>query len=161
MNKREHVLNAVVFGIGLGVILAPRAELTTLRTIVAVTIPVVLGALVPDIDTEFGTHRKTLHNLPVLVVFLAFPVVFGNLQYVWLGVLTHYVLDVAGTTRGIALFYPLASNEFDLPIGVPVASRFALAVTGVITAGELAVGAGLLWGSAPIDVQTLLSLSFF
>jgi hypothetical protein len=118
---------------------------------VAVTVPVTLGALFPDIDTAFGSHRKTFHNLLILGGFVTFPLVFDNLQYVWIGVLTHYVLDVAGTTRGIALFYPFG-RECDLPIGIPVTSRFALAVTLSITAVELALVYGLLQLTALIDV---------
>lgn len=76
------------------------------------------------------------------------------LRYVWLGVLTHFILDVVGTTRGIALFYPFP-REYDLPIGIPVTSRFALAVTLCITAGEIVLVAGLMQPTATIDVQTL------
>jgi hypothetical protein len=158
MNKREHVLNGLLLGIGLGVILAPHGDLTTLRTIVAVTVPVTLGALVPDIDTAFGSHRKTFHNLLVLAGFVAFPLVFDNLRFVWLGVLTHYVLDVAGTTRGIALFYPFG-REYDLPIGIPVTSRFALVVTLCITVVEIVLVTGLLQLTATIDVPALSVLS--
>ena len=144
MNKEGHVLNAVLLGVGLGFVLEPSATVETLRTVVAVTVPVTLGALFPDVDTAFGTHRKTLHNLPVLAVFLAFPVVFGNLAYVWVGVLTHYVLDVLGSTRGIALFYPLSSSEFGFPAGVTTSSRFANVVTVVVTVVELAAAAALV-----------------
>ena len=145
MNKEGHVLNAVLLGVGLGFVLEPSATVETLRTVVAVTVPVTLGALFPDVDTAFGTHRKTLHNLPVLAVFLAFPVVFGNLAYVWIGVLTHYVLDVLGSTRGIALFYPLSSSEFGFPAGVTTSSRFANVVTVVVTVVELAAAAALVY----------------
>ena len=144
MNKEGHVLNAVLLGVGLGFVLEPSATVETLRTIVAVTVPVTLGALFPDVDTAFGTHRKTLHNLPVLAVFLAFPVVYGNLAYVWVGVLTHYVLDVLGSTRGIALFYPLSGSEFGFPAGVTTSSRFANVVTVVVTVVELAAAAAFV-----------------
>ncbi|WP_254839301.1 metal-dependent hydrolase [Natronomonas marina] len=144
MDKEGHVLNAVLLGVGLGFILEPAGTLATLRTVVAVTIPVTLGALFPDVDTAFGKHRKTLHNLPVLALFVAFPLVFENLAFVWVGVLTHYVLDVLGSTRGIALFYPLSSSEFGFPAGVTTSSRFANAVTLVITAVELGVAAAVV-----------------
>jgi len=104
-----------------------------------VLIPVVLGALFPDVDTDFGKHRKTLHNLPVLALLYAFPLYFGNLQYVWVGVLTHYVLDVVGSKRGIALFYPFSPLEYGLPVGVATVSNYATFVTVVITAVELVV----------------------
>jgi membrane-bound metal-dependent hydrolase YbcI (DUF457 family) len=144
MNKDGHVLNGVLLAIGLGYVLRPAGDLETFRTIAAVFLPVVLGALFPDVDTAFGRHRKTLHNLPVLAVFVAFPVYFGNLHYVWIGVLTHYVLDVVGSKRGIALFYPVWSKEFGSPTGVTTTSKYANAVTLVITGLELAVAAVLI-----------------
>ena len=139
MNKEGHVLNAVLLGIGLGFVLEPSGTVDTLRTVVAVTVPVTLGALFPDVDTAFGKHRKTLHNIPVLAVFVAFPLVFENLAYVWVGVLTHFVLDVLGSTRGIAPFYPLWSKEFGFPSGVTTSSKFANVVTLVVTGVELVV----------------------
>ncbi len=144
MNKEGHVLNALLLGVGLGFILEPSGTVETLRTVVAVTIPVTLGALFPDVDTAFGKHRKTLHNLPILILFVVFPFVFGNLQYVWVGVLTHYVLDYFGSRRGIALFYPLSPTEYGFPSGVTTSSRFANAVTIVVTAVELAAAIAIV-----------------
>lgn len=144
MNKEGHVLNAALLGIGLGFVLDPSGTPETLRTIVAVTIPVTLGALFPDVDTAFGKHRKTLHNLPILGLFVAFPFLFGNLSYVWIGVFTHYVLDYLGSRRGIAPFYPLSSQEHGFPSGVTTSSRFANAVTIVVTLVELAVAAAIV-----------------
>ena len=144
MNKEGHVLNAALLGIGLGFVVEPSGTVETLRTVVAVTVPVTLGALFPDVDTAFGKHRKTLHNLPILGLFAAFPFVFGNLGYVWIGVFTHYVLDYLGSRRGIALFYPLSSQEYGFPSGVTTSSRFANAVTLVVTAVELAVAAAIV-----------------
>jgi len=140
------VLNAVLLALGLGVVLSvsPTSEPTMATaqaagaTIAELFLPVVLGALFPDVDTAFGRHRKTLHNLPVLAMFLAYPVYFGNLHYVWVGVATHYVLDVVGSKRGIALFYPLSSQEYDLPTGVATSSKWANPVTLVVSAVELA-----------------------
>jgi len=139
MNKKGHVLNAVLLGIGMGYLLEPAGDLETFRTIIAIGIPITLGAMVPDIDTAFGKHRKTLHNLPLLAGFIAFPYVFGNLEYVWIGILTHYVLDVAGSKRGIALFYPVSKTEYNLPIGVAVSSDRATLVTILVTIGELLI----------------------
>ena len=144
MNKEGHVLNAALLGVGLGFILEPSGTLATLRVVVVVIVPVTLGALFPDVDTAFGKHRKTLHNLPILAGFVAFPLVFGNLAYVWIGVLTHYVLDVLGSTRGIALFYPLWSEEFGFPAGVATSSKYANVVTLVVTAIELATAAAIV-----------------
>ena len=109
----------------------------TLLMIAKLSLPVTLGALFPDVDTAFGRHRKTLHNLPVLGVFLVFPYLFGNLQFVWIGVATHYLLDVVGSKRGIALWYPLSSTEYGLPTGVATSSEWAGRVTVVITVIEL------------------------
>jgi len=145
MDKRGHVLNAVLLSIGLGYIIDPSGGVGTFATIAEVFLPVVLGALFPDVDTAFGKHRKTLHNIPVLVLFLAHPVYHaGNLQWVWLGVLTHYLLDVFGSKRGIALFYPVWDEEFGMPTGVTTSSNWAGIVTVVVTVLELAVIAALV-----------------
>jgi membrane-bound metal-dependent hydrolase YbcI (DUF457 family) len=141
MNKQGHVLNAVLLGVGLGYVLEPAGDLETFRTVAAVSVPVVLGALFPDVDTAFGKHRKTFHNLLTLAVFAAFPLYFDNLRFVWLGVLTHYALDVLGSRRGIALFYPLSTREYGSPMGVTTDSRFANLVTLLVTAFELVVAA--------------------
>lgn len=145
MNKRGHVLNAVLLAIGLGYLVRPSGDTETFVAIAEIFVPIVLGALFPDVDTAFGRHRKTLHNLPVLGVFLAYPIYFANLQWVWVGVLSHYVLDVLGSKRGIALLYPLWSREFGFPFGVPVSSRWSSAVTLVVTALELALAAVVLY----------------
>ncbi|WP_257628392.1 metal-dependent hydrolase [Haloplanus salinarum] len=145
MNKKGHVLNAALLSVGLGVVLAAPTALTAAdalavaETIAELSVPVVLGALFPDVDTAFGKHRKTLHNLFVLGVVAAFPVVFGNLQFVWIGIATHYLLDVVGSRRGIALFYPLTSQEWGLPSGVTTSSKYADLVTVVVTGLEIAV----------------------
>jgi len=145
MNKRGHVLNAVLLSIGLGYVLDPSGDVSTFATISEVFLPVVLGALFPDVDTAFGKHRKTLHNLPVLLIFLAYPVYHGgNLQWVWLGVVTHYVLDIVGSKRGIALFYPVSNTEYGFPTGVTTSSEHAEVVTVVITILELAAIAALV-----------------
>ena len=138
MNKRGHVLNALLLALGLGFVIEPGLGVATARTTAEITVPIVLGALFPDVDTAFGRHRKTLHSLPVLAVFVAYPLVFGNLQYVWIGVLTHYLLDVVGSRRGIALFHPLSDTEYGLPSGVTTSSKYADLVTVVVTAVELA-----------------------
>lgn len=146
MNKKGHVLNGIFLSIGLAYLLEPSGDETTFLTMVAVGIPVTLGALFPDVDTDFGKHRKTLHNLPILALFVAFPYFFdGNLQYVWIGVLTHYVLDIAGSKRGIALFYPLWKEEFGLPIGVAVSSNRSTLMTLIVTVGELVVAALIIY----------------
>ncbi|MGQ3327889.1 metal-dependent hydrolase [Halorubrum sp. FL23] len=139
MNKRGHVLNALLLALGLGFVIEPSLDTATARTVAEITVPIVLGALFPDVDTAFGRHRKTLHSLPVLGVFLAYPIVFGNLQYVWIGVLTHYVLDVVGSRRGIALFHPLSDTEYGMPTGVTTSSKYADLVTVAVTAVEIAV----------------------
>ncbi|WP_277554284.1 metal-dependent hydrolase [Halobaculum limi] len=138
MNKKGHVLNAALLAIGLGYVLQPSGDVETFRTIAELSVPIVLGALFPDVDTAFGKHRKTLHNLPILAVFLAYPLYFANLQYVWIGVATHYLLDMVGSKRGIALFYPISKTEYGLPTGVTTSSDRADLLTVVITGAELA-----------------------
>lgn len=150
MNKREHVVNAVILGVGLGVALTPEptVDAPTADTVLRVAVPIVLGALVPDLDTAFGRHRKTFHNLLVLGLFLWFPLRYGNLYWAWVGVLTHYVLDLLGGTRGMAFLYPYP-KEYDVPWGVPVSSRWAMFVTLAVTGFELWVLAWLF--SGPVD----------
>jgi len=140
MNKDGHVLNAVLLSIGLGYVLEPAGDFTTFQTIAEVTIPVTLGALFPDVDTAFGRHRKTLHNFGVLGIFLAYPIVFGNLRFVWIGVLTHYVLDLVGSKRGLALLYPY-EKEYSVPFGMSTSSNYANAATLAITLFELVIAA--------------------
>jgi hypothetical protein len=143
MNERGHAINAILLGVGIGVALEPSMTLSTVQSVITVGVPVVLGALFPDLDTTFGTHRKTLHNAAVLGTFVTFPYFFGNLHYVWLGVATHYVLDLLGNVRGIAVFYP-HPELYDVPVGVPVTSRWTDAVTLAVTVFELAVVAALV-----------------
>jgi membrane-bound metal-dependent hydrolase YbcI (DUF457 family) len=144
MNKRGHVLNAALLSIGLGYVLEPSGDVVTFVTIAEVSVPIILGALFPDVDTAFGRHRKTLHNLPVLAIIAAYPLYFANLRWVWLGVVTHYALDYFGSRRGIALFYPLWDEEFGFPSGVTTSSDRAGLVTVAITAFEVAVAVVLL-----------------
>jgi hypothetical protein len=145
VNKEGHVLNAALLSAGLGVVLAAPTALTvaaalaTLETVAKLSVPIVLGALFPDVDTAFGTHRKTLHNLFVLGVVAAYPFVFGNLYFVWIGIATHYLLDVVGSRRGIAFFYPLTKREWGFPSGVTTSSKYANLVTVVVTGLELGV----------------------
>lgn len=137
MNKKDHILNGGLLGIGLGFVLHPEGSVQTLVTMAAVFVPVVLGALFPDIDTEFGKHRKTLHNVFVVAVLYGYTIYFANLQWVWIGVVSHFVLDVLGSKRGIALFYPLWDEEFGTPVGVTTSSQYATVITIVITLVEL------------------------
>lgn len=145
MNKRGHVENAILLAVGIGILLEPAGGWTTAKKVAVVFVPLVLGALFPDVDTHFGDHRKTLHNLATLGIVAAYPLVFGNLHWVWLGVVTHYVLDVLGTTRGIALFYPLSREEFGAPVGVSDDGIYADLMTLAVTAFELAVAAVVIW----------------
>ncbi|MFB6136774.1 MAG: metal-dependent hydrolase [Halobacteriaceae archaeon] len=101
-------------------------------------VPILLGALFPDVDTVFGTHRATFHNAATLGLAVAFPLAFDNLHYVWIGVLTHYVLDLLGNVRGMAVLYPYPSF-YDVPVGVPVNSHWADVVTLAVTVFEVGV----------------------
>jgi hypothetical protein len=144
MDKKGHVLNALLLAIGVGYVLEPSGDVSTFVAIAEVSLPLVLGALFPDVDTAFGKHRKTLHNLPVLGIALAYPYFFGNLSFVWAGILSHYVLDMLGSKRGIALFYPFWSEEFGSPTGVTTTSKFADIVTIAVTLIEIAVFAAFV-----------------
>ena len=174
MNKSGHVLNGALLAVGLGAILAvdptagpilagPDGAVTAASvgvvarevgvSVAKLSLPVVLGALFPDVDTAFGRHRKTLHSLPVLGVFLAFPFLFGNLQYVWIGVATHYFLDMVGSKRGIALFHPFSDTEYNLPTGVATSSAWATRVTVLITGVELLVLGGIHYYAFALDTS--------
>ncbi|NHN42404.1 metal-dependent hydrolase [Halorubellus sp. JP-L1] len=146
MNKKGHILNGALLALGLAYIRSPlgdqplAADVETLLVDATLLLPpLVLGALLPDIDTAFGKHRKTLHNLPLLAAFVAYPFFFGNLEFVWIGIATHYVLDVLGSKRGIALFYPFSSKEYGFPIGVRTSSSWSGPMTIAITGFEIAV----------------------
>lgn len=143
MNKREHLTNAGILGVGIGVMVEPSGGVETAKIATQVTVPLLLGALFPDSDNinEFGEHRKTFHNIFVVAFFYFFAYYFNNLDYVWIGVLTHFVLDFLGTKRGLGLFYPLSSWEYNAPVGVKVDSVWAPIVTLVITFLEL----GIYW----------------
>jgi membrane-bound metal-dependent hydrolase YbcI (DUF457 family) len=161
MRERGHVFNAVCLGLGIGVLLEPSMGVASVGSVLGVGVPVLLGALLPDVDTSFGDHRVHGHNLLVLGSVLAFPVAFGNLAWVWLGVLTHYVLDLLGNVRGMALLYPLSENFYDVPVGVNVDSRWADLVTVSVTALELVAAAAIVLGlqqgsvAVPTDVAAL------
>ena len=129
-------MNAALLSIGLGYVLLPSGDTETFAKIAELSVPVILGALFPDVDTAFGKHRKTLHNLPVLALFYVYPFYFDNLHFVWIGILTHYALDMLGSKRGLALFYPY-EKEYGAPFGVPVSSTYATGVTLAVTAVEL------------------------
>lgn len=158
MNEREHVLNAALLAIGLGVIIDPSLQVSTGIMIGQVFVPVVLGALFPDVDAHYGEHRKALHNVYVLGLIGAYPLLVGNLEWVWIGILTHYILDILGTTRGIAFFYPLWDREFGIPIGVPAASWWAAPMTVLVTLVELGVIVLLLWSVQNGIVVRLLGI---
>lgn len=138
MNERGHVVNAVLLSVGLGFILEQSISVEALEMVITVGPPIVLGALFPDIDTSFGTHRKTFHNVWILGLAISFPVFFGNLHYVWIGIATHYVLDLLGNVKGMGVFHPLP-GFYDIPVGVNVNSKWADVVTLAVTAFELAV----------------------
>jgi membrane-bound metal-dependent hydrolase YbcI (DUF457 family) len=161
MRERGHVFNAVCLGLGIGVLLEPSMGVASVGSVLGVGVPVLLGALLPDVDTSFGDHRVHGHNLLVLGSVLAFPVAFGNLAWVWLGVLTHYVLDLLGNVRGMALLYPLSENFYDVPVGVNVDSPWADLVTVSVTALELVGAAAIVLGvqqgsvAVPTEVAAL------
>lgn len=138
MNKRGHVENAGLLALTVALLMA---DFDLARMPVALAefgIPIIIGALFPDIDVTFGKHRATFHNLLVLGGFVAFPIVFENLYFVWIGVLTHYVLDLLGNVQGMALLYPYPAF-YDIPVGVPVNSRWTDIVTVLVTGFEVVI----------------------
>lgn len=153
MNKKGHVFNAICLGIGTGILLEPTVSTAALVSVVTVGVPVVLGALLPDVDTAFGTHRQTFHNVWVLGAFVAFPHFLGNLHYVWLGIVTHYALDLLGNQMGMGVFHPFG-GMYDIPVGVTTTSRWADVVTVLVTAFELAVVAAIIHLGAADLLQT-------
>jgi Predicted membrane-bound metal-dependent hydrolase (DUF457). len=169
MNRGPHVLNAIALGVAVSIAVDTSAYEQLLAAIVtgasigppmwtavtaavAVTVPVVLGAMVPDIDATVGQHRKTLHNGFVLLGFVWFPIAYGNLQYVWIGVAAHLLLDLFGTDRGIALAYPFVEREVRSPLRWPARGGMALVATGVITLIELWVLAVIHLQVAPVTL---------
>ena len=91
---------------------------------------------------------------------------FGNLRFVWIGIGTHYLLDLLGNVKGMAVLYPLP-GLYDVPVGVDVDSRWADVVTLAVTAFELALlGALVVLGhethlagpELPVSVRTVLGL---
>ena len=136
MNKKYHIWNGVGVGVGVTVVLVGVSDWRAVAVAIpGVTLPVVLGALLPDIDTEFGRHRKTGHNLFVLAALVAFPAVYGNLRFVWLGVIGHFAVDLLLSKRGLALFYPLSKREYRTPGSVdhgPVGVVALAAVTALV-----------------------------
>lgn len=155
MNRRNHVVNAALLSAGLAIMLASTFDVMTLSVMLQIGVPVMVGALFPDLDVAIGAHRKTFHNLPVLSAFMLYPVVFDNLHFIWMGILAHYLLDLLGTDRGIALLYPLQA-EIDVPLGVPVGTRWADLMTLLVTGFELWVLSVLLDLEIARDVVTEL-----
>lgn len=150
MNKRGHVLNAVFLAVGFGIMVPIPDAGSPVEAMFIIGVPLLLGALLPDIDTAFGTHRRTLHNLGVLIGFYLWPIVYGNLRYVWIGVLAHYVLDLVAGARGMALLYPW-SREFDLPYTIPYSGWFTDISVLLITAGELVLIYAILEGHIAVS----------
>lgn len=155
MNKKDHILNGILLAVGLGIVLHPSGDFQAIVTIVEVFVPVVLGTMLPDIDTEFGKHRKTLHNVFVIAALYGYVVYFGNLEWVWVGALSHFLLDMVGSKRGLALFYPLWGTEFAFPFGVKTSSRMATIATVIITVLELVALAAVLYWVPSVIPNTL------
>lgn len=159
MNEKGHVFNAICLGIGTGLLLEPTTSVAAVVSAITVGLPVLLGALLPDIDTTFGTHRQTFHNIWVLAAFVAFPHFVGNLHYVWLGVTTHYALDLLGNVKGMGVFHPFG-GMYDIPVGVTIDSRWADVVTVLVTAFELVIVAGVIHLGRADMLQTPIVTQF-
>ncbi|MFB6254119.1 MAG: metal-dependent hydrolase [Halobacteriaceae archaeon] len=160
MNQKEHILNGGLLAIGLGYILKPSGSLATFQMVGMLFIPIILGCLFPDIDAHYGRHRKALHNLPVLGLIAFYPLYLDNLHFVWIGIISHFVLDIVGSKRGIALFYPIWDREFSLPAGVTVSSEYTVIVTVIITVIEVGIGQVMLWILHKYQIEEQLMVIF-
>lgn len=125
MNTIDHLIAAALVGVGLGLVL------TNLLIVPVVTLLVVLGDRIPDLDCHLGTHRKTLHNflfpgvyavsaVVVHVTALTAPPAFWAVAYVSAGYATHLLVDALGSRRGVALLYPISDQEYGSAGGVTV-----------------------------------------
>jgi len=60
MNKRGHVLNALLLALGLGFVIEPGLDMATARTVAEITVPIVLGALSPtSTPPSVATGRRS------------------------------------------------------------------------------------------------------
>lgn len=133
MNKPAHLSNGVLVGGAIGALLGGFPE-------VLAAVPLgAAGSLLPDLDTDSGTHRKTSHNLLFLAVLLVPVWFYPVFVYLPIGVASHYVLDACCSRRGIALFYPVSATEYQSAGGVTVDDRRAPVVTGMMSLCEVGV----------------------
>jgi hypothetical protein len=158
MNKREHVVNGALLSVGLSALFTAPVGWETVRFTIEIGVPIMIGTLLPDVDTVVGSHRKTLHNLLFLVIMIGFPIQYNNLYFVWLGVLSHYVLDMLGNVRGMALLYPYPT-EFDVPIGIEANSVWALPITLFITLLEVFIASYIL--VLPVSPESIAQVQQF
>lgn len=156
------MFNAILLALGLDAILTidPQPLESTMGSVFLLaqeigqlSLPITLGALFSDVGTIFDKHCKTLHNPSMLVVFLIFPLIFDNLQFVWTDVATHYILDMIGSKRDITLFYPLSPQKYDLPTSVTINSKHTGTVIIVIIVAELGVLAGVYYFLFSLDAS--------
>ena len=95
-----------------------------------------VGAVLPDLDLHF-MHRKTLHNIWVLLIFgwvgLNFGILtFGQVMAFGLGWISHLVADSL-THMGIMPFWPISRPRFRGPITVGGKSELLLMI-GILLA---------------------------
>lgn len=139
MNKRQHLLNGLVVAIGLTIIRVGAFEPVPLVHLFGyLLVPILLGTLLPDIDTEYGKHRKSGHNLFVLGGMMLYPFVFGNLYALWIGVAVHLTADMALSDRGCALLYPFSTREWSLPGTAPRTSTIRTISFSFLCVAQLA-----------------------
>lgn len=138
MNKRLHVLNGLVVATGLTLLRAPLDPYALAHSFGYLSVPIVLGTLLPDIDTEYGTHRKHGHNVFVLAGAIAYPLVFGNLYALWIGVAAHLHADLFMSDRGCALAYPLTRREWGVPGTAPRTTTIHTIAFSLLCVAQLA-----------------------
>jgi len=130
----SQILNSLLLAIGLGFVFVPQGDIETFQAIIPISVPILIGGVLPDIDVAFGKHRKTTHNIFIVGLFILYPLLFNNLQYIWIGILSHLIIDITGTVRGIALFYPLSDAEYRFQTGTSNQSTVLITVIEIITA---------------------------
>lgn len=128
MNKDHHRLNGLLVGGAIALHLNPSHLLAGIGL-------GLIGALLPDFDAKQKgffdelKKRKSLHNLAVCGALLLGGLASPFVLYLAIGVVSHVSLDMFCSRRGVALFYPLSSNEFGTNGGITVNDERAILMT--------------------------------
>lgn len=135
MNKREHVLNAVTVG-GVALLLLRPG---TVQEAAGFLATVVAFGLLPDVDTTLGRHRKTTHNVWILLGLSIWMVTSVSLVPVGavLGYTTHILCDAYGSHNRVNVGWPVTDWWLGVKGHDPreVASPTTIAVVGGVLVG--------------------------